>query len=310
MFIIPNPGSSKDLGGEIHFGPDGYLYISTGDGDTKSAVANNAQNNQSLLGKILRIIPPAAASPASAYIIPPDNPYGNEIFASGLRFPYRWGFDKLTNEIWIGDRGDSSIEEINRLPFSSLRGANFGWPCYEGTNTFNTNGCGEAVNYQFPVYQYPSPGTGSSVTGGTLYRGETFIALKDYYIFADANNGQLYLSKFDSLANTYTTVSQFLSPGAISDISEDRDGELGIYRIGASGPRRYRFLGNGNWDNTNNWKNKTIPPAVLPSGSEIVISPANGGECVLNVPQTVSAGSKIIVEDNKRFRIAGNLTVQ
>ena len=141
--------------------------------------------------------------------------------------------------------------------------------------------------------------------------------MKGHYIFADANNGKLYLSKFDSLAHTYITVSQFLSPGAISDISEDNEGELyatsllgGVYRIGASGPRLYRFLGNGNWDNTNNWSNKTIPPAVLPSGSEIVISPANGGECVLNVPQTISAGSKIIVEDNQRFRIAGDLTVQ
>jgi glucose/arabinose dehydrogenase len=317
MLTIPNPGASKNLGGEIHFGPDGYLYISTGDGDTKSAAANNAQNNQSLLGKILRIMPPGAASPASAYSIPPDNPYGNEVFASGLRFPYRWNFDKLTNEIWIGDRGDSSIEEINRLSFNSLRGANFGWPCYDGTNTFNSNGCGTVSNYKFPVYQYPSPGNGSSVTGGTLYRGETFFALKGYYVFADANDGKIYLSRFDSLTQTYSTVSQVLSPGAISDISEDSNGELyatsllgGVYRIGASGPRRYRFFGNRNWNNSNNWTNKTIPPAVLPAGSEIVISPGIGAECILNVPQTISANSKIIIEDNKSLKILGNLTIQ
>ena len=141
--------------------------------------------------------------------------------------------------------------------------------------------------------------------------------MKDFYIFADANNGNIYLSKFDSLTRKYVAASQFLFPGAISDISEDSNGELyatsllgGVYRIGASGPRLYRFLGNGNWDNANNWSNKKIPPAVLPSGSEIVISPGNEGECILNVPQTVSAGSKIIVEDNQRFRIVGNLTIQ
>jgi glucose/arabinose dehydrogenase len=317
MLTIPNPGASKNLGGEIHFGPGGYLYISTGDGDTKNAASNNAQNNQSLLGKILRIMPPAAASPASAYTIPPDNPYNNEVFASGLRFPLRWEFDKLTNDIWIGDRGDSSIEEINNLSFSSLKGANFGWPCYEGNNTFNNNSCGISGNNQFPVYQYASPGNGSSVTGGTIYHGETFFALKGYYIFADANNNKIYLSRFDSLTQTYNTVSQILSPGAISDISEDSNGELyatsllgGVYRIGASGPRRYRFFGNRNWNNSNNWSNKAIPPALLPAGSEIIVSPALGGECILNVPQTISASSKIIVENNRRFTIMGNLTIQ
>ncbi len=316
VFSIPNPGNSRNLGGEIHFGPDGYLYISTGDGDTRTADANNAQNNNSLLGKLLRIHLATAQNPANAYTLPPDNPYGNEVYASGLRFPYRWGFDKLTGNVWIGDRGDSTIEEINYLSFEALRGANFGWPCYEGNVMINSN-CGAANGYQFPVYQYQSPGNGSSVTGGTFYRGETYLALKGYYIFADANNGRIYLVRYDSATGSYSTVSQITMPGAVSDISEDNDGELyatslagGFYRIRAGGPVRYRFAGNGFWNDPENWSNKTIPPADLPSGSEIVIAPVDEGKCILNVPQTLLPGSKIIVENNKLFRIAGNLTIQ
>jgi glucose/arabinose dehydrogenase len=316
LFTIPNPGSSRNLGGEIHFSEDGHLFISTGDGDTQDAANNNAQKNQILLGKILRILPDASR-PASEYIIPADNPYTNEVFASGLRFPYRWNIDKVTKEIWIGDRGDTSVEEINHISLPSLKGANFGWPCYDGTNSFNTSDCRSQSDYQFPIYNYPSPGIGSSVTGGLLYRGETFMDLKDYYIFADEQNGNIYLSKLDSSLGTYHTTSQFLSPGAISDISEDSDGELyatslqgGVYRIGTNGPRRYRFKGNGNWSDANNWSLKTIPPLDLPSGSEIIISPANSGECILNVPQTIQPGSKLIVENNKNFRVSGNLTIQ
>jgi len=259
VFSIPNPGESRNLGGEIHFGPDGYLYISTGDGDTRTAGANNAQNTSSLLGKILRINPASAENPANAYTLPPDNPYGNEVYAAGLRFPYRWGFDRLTNDVWIGDRGDSSVEEINFLPFDALRGANFGWPCYEGSSSRNGNICSNATGLQFPVHQYPSPGGGSSVTGGVFYRGDTYLALKGYYIFADANNSTIYLVKFDSAARTYTAIAQITIPGAVSDISEDSDGELyatslagGFYRIRASGPVRYRFVGNGLWDNPEN----------------------------------------------------------
>lgn len=316
LIKIPAGDATKNLGGEIHFGTDGYLYISTGDGDTKDALLNNAQNNSSLLGKILRILPKDTEIPPY-YSIPPNNPYGNEVFASGLRFPYRWNFDRLTNEVYIGDRGDSSIEEVNSISFASLNGANFGWPCYEGANPFNLASCSASPEVDYPFYTYPSPGMGSSVTGGTVYRGETFISLKGYYIFADANGDNIYLSKYDSLTRSYLTFAQPAVPGGISDISEDSNGELyatsllgGIYKIEADGPKAYHFVGHGNWDVPSNWLNKIIPPSVLPEGSAIIISPADGGECILNVPQTIGAGSKLIVEDNRSFRVPGNLTVQ
>ncbi|MBL0359161.1 MAG: PQQ-dependent sugar dehydrogenase [Chitinophagaceae bacterium] len=316
MITIPVNGNTKNLGGEIHFGSDGFLYISTGDGDTKDALLNNAQNTNSLLGKILRIKPDISNSPPF-YSVPADNPFGNEVFATGLRFPYRWDFDKLTRDVWIGERGDSSIEEINRIPLDSLKGTNFGWRCYQGTDTFNASGCGPTPVYNFPVYQFPSATAGGVVTGGTVYRGETFINLKGCYVFADAKTGKVYLSRYDSTERKYNTASQQLAPKEISDISADENGELfvtsrlgGVYRLEADGARLYRFSGNGNWDNPNNWSNKTIPPSVLSFGSEIIISPANGGECILNVPQTIPAGSKITIINNQHFKIAGDLIIQ
>lgn len=316
MFNTPIPAGSKNLGGEMHFGPDGYLYISTGDGDTKDAALNNAQKKNLLLGKMLRIDVNTSDTPPY-YSIPADNPYGNEVYATGLRFPYRWDFDRQTNEVWIADRGDSSIEEINHITLDSLKGANFGWGCYEGSGIVNPGSCSGSGNYKFPVFQYPSPGNGGAVTGGTVYRGETFPALRGYYIFADSETGIVYLSKYDSLTNTFDTSSQLLSPAGISDISEDSNGELhatsllgGVYRIESDGPRAYRFLGNGNWDDPENWSGKIIPPSILPPGSEIIISPAQDGECILNVQQTISAGSKLIVENNQHLMIPGDLLIQ
>lgn len=318
LFTIPDPGASRNLGGEMHFDANRYLYISTGDGDTRDAAAGNAQNTGSLLGKILRIIPPPTSeTPASAYTIPTDNPYNNEVYALGLRFPYRWSIDGELKNAWIGERGDSSVEEINLLSLAALNGANFGWPCYDGISSVNNNGCGSPSDYTYPVYHYNSPGAGSSVTGGVRYRGETYISLQGYYVFADAKDSNVYLLRFDSVLQAYKTVSQLLLPGAISDISEDNDGELyatsltgGIYRIAVNGPRLYRFFGTGNWTDPANWSNKTVPPAILPAGSQIVIGPAENGECILTIPQTILPGAKISVENGGRFRITGNLTLQ
>jgi len=319
VITIPHPGFSNHNGGQLHFGADGYLYLSTGDGGGGGDPSNNAQNTTVLLGKILRLDVNTAATPPY-YTIPADNPFGNEVFAYGLRNPFRWSFDRETGDMWLGDVGQDSYEEINHRPADSIKGTNFGWRCYEGNDTFNIAGCGPVTNYTFPVFTYPVPvgNVSAAVTGGAVYRGDTYIALKGYYLANDFYSGRFYKIKYDSVSHVYDTSSQVVMPSGISNYGETADGEMyatcltngTLYRVVSDGPLQYTFTGNGNWDVAGNWSNKTIPPATLPAGSEIVIRPASNGECVLNVIQTISPGSKITVQNDKQFRIATNLTIQ
>jgi glucose/arabinose dehydrogenase len=314
---IPHPSNSNHNGGELHFGPEGYLYLSTGDGGGAGDVPNNAQNTSVLLGKMLRFAVDTSAV-APYYSVPDDNPFGNEIFAYGLRNPFRWSFDRLNYDMWIGDVGQDSYEEVNHKRYNLTGGVNYGWRCYEGNNTFNTSGCGPVANYTFPVLTYPTPAPSGSVTGGTVYRGETYLSLKGYYMAADFYTGRFYKIRYDSLAQTYDTATQVIIPTGLSDFGETEEGEMfasclnngTLYRIISNGPVQYTFTGNGNWNVAANWKNGMIPPAILPAGAVIVIRPVAGGECVLNVQQTVSAGATIIVENDRQFSINGNLTVQ
>ncbi|MEO7767606.1 MAG: PQQ-dependent sugar dehydrogenase, partial [Ferruginibacter sp.] len=155
LITIPHPTFSNHNGGELHFGNDGYLYLSTGDGGGAGDVPNNAQNTAVLLGKMLRFNVNTSAT-APYYSIPPGNPFGNEIFDLGLRNPFRWSFDRQTHDMWIGDVGQDSYEEIDFRPAASTAGVNYGWHCYEGNVPYNLSGCGPATGYVFPVYTYPS----------------------------------------------------------------------------------------------------------------------------------------------------------
>jgi len=315
---ISHPVNGNHNGGELHFGNDGYLYLSIGDGGGAGDVPNNAQNINVLLGKILRFNVTTTGSPPY-FTIPPTNPYGNEVFAFGLRNPSRWSFDRLTQDMWIGDVGQGAWEEINYRPADSTNGVNYGWRCFEGNASYNTTiGCnGSNTNYTFPVYTYPNPSP-AAVTGGAVYRGLTNIALKGYYIAADFYSGIFYIIKNDSVNKSWVTTTQSLSPNGMSNFGESEDGELyavslfsnAVYRIESSGPKVYVFIGNGNWDDAANWSNNTVPPAVLPDQSEIIIDPVSNGECILNIPQTILAGAKMVVATNKKFRINGNLTIQ
>lgn len=315
---IPHPTNQNHNGGELHFGPEGYLYLSTGDGGGSGDQPGNAQNTTVLLGKILRFAVDTTSFPPY-YSIPADNPFGNEIFCYGLRNPFRWSFDRLNYDMWVGDVGQDSWEEMNHRKRDSIRGVNYGWRCYEGNNTFNTTGCGPIANYSFPVMTYPTPSPSGAVTGGTVYRGETFLNMQGWYIATDYYTGKLYKIKYDSVAHTYdTTSSQIITPVGLSDFGETEEGELyatnlnngRLYRLVSDGAVQYTFTGNGNWDVATNWIANKMPPSTLPNGCRIVIRPAAGGECVLNVPQTVPQGTAIIVENDKQFRINGNLTIQ
>ncbi|MEP7111555.1 MAG: PQQ-dependent sugar dehydrogenase [Ferruginibacter sp.] len=316
---IDHPVNSNHNGGELHFGIDGYLYFSTGDGGGGGDVPNNAQNTSVLLGKMLRIDVTTTDDPPY-FTVPPANPFLNEVYAFGLRNPFRWNFDKQTNDMWIGDVGQDSWEEINYRPADSSLGVNYGWRCFEGNTPFNTTvGCnGPVTDYNFPVYTYPTQNPSAAITGGMVYRGSSYISLKGYYVAADFYSGIFYKIKYDPINLVWVTTPQTLTPAGMSDFGETEDGELyvvsqfanTVYRVGSDGPVVYTFTGSGNWNDATNWINNTLPPAVLPASSEIIIDPVSDGECVLNIPQTISAGGMITVSPNKKFRITGDLIIQ
>jgi glucose/arabinose dehydrogenase len=185
---------SKNKGGCIRFGSDGYLYIGTGDGGGSGDPHNKAQNPQSLLGKMLRI---DVHSGSRAYKVPSDNPfvdssgYKKEIWALGLRNPWRWSFDDLNGQMYIGDVGKSAWEEVD-VELPGAGGHNYGWRCYEGKQSFDTTGCLPKNNYTAPRYAYPhndSVGGDCSVTGGFVYRGSKFPLLYGKYVFTDYCSG-------------------------------------------------------------------------------------------------------------------------
>ncbi len=317
VITIPHPSNTNHNGGTLRFGKDGYLYLSTGDGGGGGDLNNNSQNNGVLLGKMLRLNV-NASNTAPFYTIPAGNPFGNEVLAKGLRNPFRWNFDRLTGDMWIGDVGQSAFEEISRVHRDSMQ-VNFGWRCYEGNATYNTTGCLPAANYRFPVIAYPNPSQGQSVVGGTVYRGQTYLSMKGYYFGVDFYTGKLFKIKFDSLTYTYNITSQIISPNTISDFGESEDGEMyvtclnngNVYRMVSDGPvLQYTFTGNGNWTDAANWSNNTIPSTTSPSGSVVIISPVLGGECVVNMPVSISSGIKIKIENSKQLRMSSNLTFQ
>jgi len=191
-------------GGQLQFGPDGYLYIGMGDGGSAGDPGNRAQDKTELLGKILRIdVNGVAGQPpdcgGSNYTIPADNPFvdgsgGNcdEVWHLGLRNPWRFTFDRLTGDLFIADVGQDVWEEINRQPAGSVGGENWGWRCYEGNHPFNTQGCGPLGSYDGPILEY-SHALGCAVIGGYVYRGTALPpAAQGTYIYGDYCSGRIW----------------------------------------------------------------------------------------------------------------------
>jgi glucose/arabinose dehydrogenase len=185
IISIAQPYSNHN-GGDLCFGPDGYLYIGMGDGGSGGDPGNRSQNPKELLGKMLRI----DVDNGNPYSIPTTNPfYGStailpEIWAIGLRNPWRFSFDRLTGDLWIADVGQNAVEEVNFQPADSKGGENYGWRCYEGNQAYNSSGCEPGSSYTFPVYAYPQ-GPECSVTGGYVYRGSATSPLYGKYFFTD-----------------------------------------------------------------------------------------------------------------------------
>jgi glucose/arabinose dehydrogenase len=316
VITIPHPVNTNHNGGTLRFGKDGFLYLSTGDGGSGGDPPNNAQTKTVLLGKMLRLNVNTSNTPPY-YTIPVTNPFGNEVLQYGLRNPFRWNFDRLTGDMWIGDVGQNAFEEINRCSRDSLIGVNYGWRCYEGNAIYNASGCNE-TNYKFPVHAYPNPAVGSSVVGGTVYRGSIYNSMKGYYLSVDFNSGKLFKIKFDSLTYTYNISSQSLSPNGITDFGETENGEMYVtslytgnaYRVQSNDVVQYMFIGNGNWTDATNWSDNIIPPSNSLVNTIITIKPSVGGQCVVNTPISIPKTSKLIVENNKQLRMNSNLTFQ
>ena len=180
-------------GGCVKFGPDGYLYFGLGDGGSGGDPGNRAQNPENKLGKMHRI----NVDGALPYEIPADNPFVTaidtlpEIWAIGYRNPWRFTFDLLNDDMWIGDVGQNLIEEVDIEPAGSTGGNNYGWRCYEANDEFNDAGCGDIGDYKFPILDYPhnmSTG-GFAVTGGYVYRGSLYPGMYGYYLCADFVSG-------------------------------------------------------------------------------------------------------------------------
>lgn len=226
-------------GGCLKFGKDGFLYISSGDGGSGGDPQNFAQNPMDFKGKMLRIdvdIQDAGKN----YAIPTSNPFFNnpdtlpEIWSLGLRNPWRFSFDRLTGDMWIGDVGQGSREEINYEPENHPGGANYGWKCYEGDIEFNTTNCQPKPFYDAPIHAYQTTGSiGRSVTGGFVFRDELVPTLYGKYIYGDFVSGRIWAIDRDENNNWQNTELLDWNDGVLSAFGENRKGELFLANHGA-----------------------------------------------------------------------------
>jgi glucose/arabinose dehydrogenase len=232
-------------GGEMEFGPDGYLYIALGDGGGGGDPEGNGQDTQALLGKILRI-DPTSPSDGRAYGIPADNPFADgedgraEVWLYGVRNPWRFSFDRANGDLWIGDVGQNQWEEIDHLPAAAGggRGANLGWNEMEATHPFE--GGSNPDGGVLPVFEYGHD-EGCSVTGGVVYRGAAIPGLGGAYLFGDYCQGDLRALRVrDGQVTEERTFDAHVDQ--LVSFAEDADGEVyalslvgGIYRLDAAG---------------------------------------------------------------------------
>jgi glucose/arabinose dehydrogenase len=229
LLTIDHPVGNHN-GGQLQFGPDGDLYIGVGDGGGQGdqhGQFGNGQNLNVLLAKLLRL----DVSAAQSYAIPPSNPFVNtqdvrpEIWAYGLRNPWRFSFDRVTHDLYIADVGQDTYEEVNVQPASSQGGENYGWRSMEGLHCYNpSSGCDQS-GLVLPVAEYSHAYGGCSITGGYVYRGTQYPALNGLYFFADYCSGKIWSLQRD--ASGQWPMTERLDSGAlITSFGEDQAGEL------------------------------------------------------------------------------------
>jgi glucose/arabinose dehydrogenase len=226
-------------GGQLQFGPDGFLYIGMGDGGSGGDPDNNGQNPLTLLGSMLRI----DVDGQGPYSIPEDNPFvaddsiPNEIWAIGLRNPWRFSFDRFTGDIYIADVGQNQWEEINHQLNGVQGGVNYGWNVLEGNHCYNRQLC-DSTGFVMPIAEYSHLEGACSITGGYVYRGSDFPTLKGNYFFADYCLGIVW-SLYHQGGNSWLMTQVAQLRANISSFGEDNAGEL--YLLDHSGGVVYRL---------------------------------------------------------------------
>jgi glucose/arabinose dehydrogenase len=207
LLTILHPTNANHNGGELQFGPDGYLYVGVGDGGSANDPPCNAQRGDVLLGKLLRLDVDSHADAAPFYSIPPDNPFvsssdgiRDEIWARGLRNPWRFSFDRVTGDLWIGDVGQDEREEVDFQARGSAGGQNYGWKIMEGTRCGDGGSsncppgvpaCGDPSLVR-PVFEYSHDAGDCSITGGYVYRGNLVPQLSGTYLYGDYCTGRMW----------------------------------------------------------------------------------------------------------------------
>jgi glucose/arabinose dehydrogenase len=235
ILLVFNQPFSNHNGGDIAFGPDGYLYIASGDGGSGGDPQNNAQNTQNLLGAMLRIDVDSTSGELN-YAIPPDNPFAgspdgrDEIFAWGLRNPWRFSFDSQTGSLWAGDVGQNAWEWIHIIE----NGKNYGWRIIEGSHCFNPPvGC-DTTGLEMPIFEYSQANGDRSITGGFMYSGSRNPALWGKYIYGDFISGRIWALEYDYDSGEAGSNVELLNlTNNISSFGVDEDGEIYLLTYGS-----------------------------------------------------------------------------
>jgi glucose/arabinose dehydrogenase len=230
LLLIEQPFQNHN-GGALAFGPDGRLYAALGDGGKAGDPFKNGQNTKSLLGKILRL----DVTSGDPYSIPADNPFGNEVWAYGLRNPWRISFDHVTGDLWIGDLGQNEWEEVDYLPVSWGSGANFGWSVMEGSHAYDSE---PQSGMMLPAAEYSHAEGGCSVTGGYVYRG-AMPEWNGVYIYGDYCSGKVWALILSN--NLWQSQVMFQTGVTITSFGQDESGEIylasdngSVYRLVSS----------------------------------------------------------------------------
>jgi hypothetical protein len=290
VLTIPHRDSPDHNGGQLQFGPDGYLYLSTGDGDSDGLDDVDAQDVDSLLGKILRIDPRPSGS--AQYSVPSGNPFGNQVWAFGLRNPWRFSFDALTRDLWIADVGETAYEEINYAPAATGagRGLNFGWNCREGFVVFFA-GCQPAgTPFTDPIFAYETHVGGTcAIMGGYVVRDPNLTGLYGRYLYADLCAGEI---RSLGIAGGVNVRSEGLRVPLVQSFGQDSCGR--IYVASAAGSV-FRLVGDAP---TQCEAPSPVPTSVATcAGLGATRTAATGGTVI------GTSGPDVMVGDERRNRI-------